>query len=154
MKHTPPPWKFKLKNAGNGFMVSTQDDNMICDVFMTNDPSIAKDRARLIAASPKLLQFAKARRDALVCVCRVNKVAAKMGAGIPCTRCEVDALIAEAEPEDEANARLIAAAPTMLDTLTLAPNVNDYGSADAFFEDYDRWWRGRCEAIKEATEAQ
>lgn len=56
--------------------------------------------------------------------------------------------------EREANARLIAASPDLLESLNLAPNVNDYGSADAFFEDYDRWWRGRCEAIKEATEAQ
>jgi hypothetical protein len=46
-------WTFRLKIAGNGFMVS-EDDGNICDVFMTNDPTIAKRRAFLITSAPEM----------------------------------------------------------------------------------------------------
>lgn len=59
MKHTPGPWRFKLKNAGNGFLVISADENHICDVHMTNLRSVAEDRARLIAAAPALLEACK-----------------------------------------------------------------------------------------------
>lgn len=56
-------WNFRLKNAGNGFIVfenDGEDSFSICDVFMTNEASIAKHRAQLIAAAPELLAACKA----------------------------------------------------------------------------------------------
>lgn len=44
-------WTYKLKNAGNGYIV-WDGDAMVCDVFMTKEPTIAEGRARLIAQAP------------------------------------------------------------------------------------------------------
>lgn len=58
-KHTPG-WSFKLKNAENGYIVREGDPSegaMVCDVFMTYKPEIALDRARLIAAAPRMYDF-------------------------------------------------------------------------------------------------
>lgn len=53
-------WTYKLKNAGNGFMVRESDPEVeyinIADVFMTNDRKVAEGRARLMAAAPELLE--------------------------------------------------------------------------------------------------
>lgn len=51
-------WTFRLKNAGNGFIVSDGEHD-ICDVYMTNDPQIAMDRANRIASLPMLEQHCK-----------------------------------------------------------------------------------------------
>lgn len=59
-------WTYKLKNAGNGFMVSDEKHGNLCDVFMTNDPKIAEGRANLISAAPELLA---ALRDAHKAAC-------------------------------------------------------------------------------------
>ena len=32
-------------------------------------------------------------RDSVNCVCRINKIVASLGAGIPCIRCELDAML-------------------------------------------------------------
>lgn len=58
--HTPRPWRFKLKNAGNGFLIIDANENQICDVYMTNLKSVAEERARLITAAPELLEACKA----------------------------------------------------------------------------------------------
>lgn len=51
-------WSYKLKNAGNGFMIREADPDIefinLADVFMTNDPKIAENRARLMAAAPEM----------------------------------------------------------------------------------------------------
>ena len=57
MKHAP--WRFKLKNAKNGYLVIDAEENHFCDVYMTNDMKIAESRARLIAAAPELYKALK-----------------------------------------------------------------------------------------------
>lgn len=58
--HTPRPWRFKLKNAGNGFLIIDANENQLCDVYMTNLKSVAEERARLMTAAPDLLEACRA----------------------------------------------------------------------------------------------
>lgn len=57
-KWTEGPWKYKLKNAGNGFVVFelNGDGGNLCDVYMTNLRQVAEERSRLIAAAPELAE--------------------------------------------------------------------------------------------------
>lgn len=60
-----PPWRFKLKNAGNGYLIIDAEEKQLCDVYMTNLKSVAEGRARLMAAAPDLLEACKNFHTAL-----------------------------------------------------------------------------------------
>lgn len=55
--------------------------------------------ARLIAAAPDLLEFVKAQRSKMQCVCKLNAIVADLGVNIECTVCVMDELIAKAQPK-------------------------------------------------------
>ncbi len=59
IKHTKGPWTYHLASVGNRFLVRDATDTAFATVYMTNDPSVASARARLISAAPDLLQAAK-----------------------------------------------------------------------------------------------
>lgn len=62
-------WTYKLKNAGNGFMIREPDPEFeyrnLADVFMTNAPEIAESRACLMAAAPELLEACRVGLESL-----------------------------------------------------------------------------------------
>jgi hypothetical protein len=53
----------------------------------------------LCATAPKLYAALSKIRDSMVCVCRLNKTAALLGAGIECEVCCLNKLLAEARGE-------------------------------------------------------
>ena len=102
-KHTPGPW-FVRHNNPNDRPLEAADFSVesftwvVAEVYSDiGDLEEAEANARLIAAAPKMKAFLVKQRAEVVCVCGLNKIAAPLGAGIDCTACELDALIAEAE---------------------------------------------------------
>lgn len=59
-KHQPSPWTYRLKQQGNGYLIVNADDSPFADVYMTNEPKIAENTAKLFAAAPDLLEACKA----------------------------------------------------------------------------------------------
>lgn len=53
------------------------------------------DRAlrRMELAAPTLCKLLEKIGGEMVCVCRLNKIVASLGAGIPCRKCEIDAAL-------------------------------------------------------------
>ena|ERR1700733_6254475 len=92
---TPGPWSYR------------RYDSEECEapefmVFASRPPETAKEKeanARLMAASPVMYQKLVEIRDGMTCVCRINKVVEPLGAGIDCTVCAINAILAEARGE-------------------------------------------------------
>jgi hypothetical protein len=53
--------------------------------------------SHLIAAAPEMYEFIKRQHNEVVCICRLNNLAESFGAGIECTACTMEAIIAKAE---------------------------------------------------------
>lgn len=102
-KFTPGPWKdLDLRYQQNGQIRilsdgprSSDEYGVIANVLRSHRQCEAN--ARLIAAAPDLLDFVRGIFNATACVCRLNKIVEPLGAGVPCTRCDAEKLIAKAE---------------------------------------------------------
>ena len=98
-EHTKGPWKACGDGCDEGFIRQTGEGKLwIASVIdIPGGQEATEANARLIAAAPDMLEFIKRQHNGVVCVCRMNATVAPFGAGIECTACEMDALIAKAE---------------------------------------------------------
>jgi hypothetical protein len=102
-KHTPGPWELEVSREDGTllFWITAPDGSGAGGNIILDDASIEGEtdeeqiaNARLIAAAPEMLAFAKKQRDETQCICRFK---AAGYTDLDCIHCEAAALIAKAE---------------------------------------------------------